>query len=481
MFPDKKMHRIAVFNMEIVGTVNPILPVVRGLVKSGCDVRYYLSKETFVKDVEAVGATAVTFDEFFLRWDTLLEEEKDWLEAQGCGDPLAQLTAEAMEFQFLQMRMLYFALPGGVCIAKRLVESWSSDWCPDLVLYNCMLLHPLLAANKLAIPSASFSTYPGPGTPMHLSEIPEDQREAFDARLRIHPGTQEANEVAKAVFGVDVCSSQLPCRFYSRQLNIVFSVPQLQGVVPDYQRALIDEDTFLWAGASDSLQGGPSHRTSAPKATGDDECAEPWIVPPGVKVVIVSLGSLTVDCRWDSAEHVSSAGRFTGRQFSERLWSELIEYFGHREELRFILSVGSRDAKEVLGELPSNFVAQPYIEQVTALQHADAFITHGGCNSIKEAALLGVPMIVVPFCVDQPSNGEAIRRLGAGTCFPDPMVTSRGSIAAALQSTLGDKADEQQRCSRMLGEALQKAGGAQAAVQACLNLVLHSMSAAGGA
>ena len=31
------------------------------------------------------------------------------------------------------------------------------------VLYNCMLLHPYLAARKLGIPTCSFSTYPGPG------------------------------------------------------------------------------------------------------------------------------------------------------------------------------------------------------------------------------------------------------------------------------------------------------------------------------
>ena len=73
--------------------MNPILPVVSELVKRGCDVRYYLTKdalqhlswhfavgwssrgvqETFVKAVKAVGASPIRFDEFFLRWDSLME------------------------------------------------------------------------------------------------------------------------------------------------------------------------------------------------------------------------------------------------------------------------------------------------------------------------------------------------------------------------------------------------------------------------
>ena len=44
-----------------------------------------------------------------------------------------------------------------------------------------------------------------------------------------------------------------------------------------------------------------------------------------------------------------------------------------------------------------------------------------------QAAVLGVPMVVVPFCVDQPSNGFAIERAGAGKCFPDPLATPRGA------------------------------------------------------
>ena len=45
--------------------------------------------------------------------DVALQEEAEWLEAQGCGEGLAALTADGMALEFLQMRMLHFSLPAG--------------------------------------------------------------------------------------------------------------------------------------------------------------------------------------------------------------------------------------------------------------------------------------------------------------------------------------------------------------------------------
>lgn len=94
--------------------------------------------------------------------------------------------------------------------------------------------------------------------------------------------------------------------------------------------------------------------------------------------------------------------------------------------MKVILAIGSREeASELLEDLPKNFVAMKFLDQIGYLRQTDLFITHGGFNSIKEATLLGVPMIVTPFCVDQPCNGEAIEAYGAGQCFRDLMATER--------------------------------------------------------
>eukprot|EP00434_Breviolum_minutum_P027055 symbB.v1.2.023925.t1/scaffold2227.1/size85294/2 len=471
--------KVAVFNMEIVGTVNPILPVVAELVQRKCDVRYYLSKETYVKDVTAAGATPVKFDDYFTRWEELMEEESEWLKTGGFEKEA--LDALPAKDDTMMIRMMVFSLCGGCCLARRLTEVWCQDWRPDLVLYNVMLVHPFLAAKKLGIKTCSFATYPGPGTPMHLYAQDFDEREDFDNQLALHPSLSAANVIAEKVFGVDVLQTQLQCRFFSNEANIVFNIPELQGPVNDYQLKRLEGSQFHWVGTTD-----PELRGLVPRVEADEDqdgTEAPWRTTPDVKVVLVSLGSLTVEYRWDVPEHKSSTGWITGKEYSLRLWNELLESFAGREDVRVILSIGKRDeARAALGELPSNFFAFTFFDQVSALRHTDVFVTHGGANSIKEAILLGVPMIVTPFCVDQPTNGQAVERQGAGRCFDDLMATPKGELSAVLEDALREGstvARQWRQRSLELGQALRRGGGAPAAAEACLSLIIDSASKGG--
>ena len=52
--------------------------------------------------------------------------------------------------------------------------------------------------------------------------------------------------------------------------------------------------------------------------------------------------------------------------------------------------------------------------QLEVLNISDVFITHGGMNSISEALVYGVPMVVIPFVSDQPVNARCIEKLGVG-------------------------------------------------------------------
>ena len=55
----------------------------------------------------------------------------------------------------------------------------------------------------------------------------------------------------------------------------------------------------------------------------------------------------------------------------------------------------------------------------------DAFVTHGGFNSVKESLSSGVPMVVVPISADQPYSAErcvdlgVVRTLGPDDRTPD--------------------------------------------------------------
>ncbi len=68
---------------------------------------------------------------------------------------------------------------------------------------------------------------------------------------------------------------------------------------------------------------------------------------------------------------------------------------------QFILAAGKNTDIAQLGAIPTNFIVRPYVPQLAVLQRADAFITHGGMNSVHEGLYYGVPEVVVPHQFEQ--------------------------------------------------------------------------------
>jgi MGT family glycosyltransferase len=67
---------------------------------------------------------------------------------------------------------------------------------------------------------------------------------------------------------------------------------------------------------------------------------------------------------------------------------------------------------------PGSFVALEHAPQIRALERATVFISHGGANSVMEAVLHGVPLLVVPLDGDQHLQAFLIARSGAGISLP---------------------------------------------------------------
>ncbi|HEU5475314.1 MAG TPA: glycosyltransferase [Actinophytocola sp.] len=65
-------------------------------------------------------------------------------------------------------------------------------------------------------------------------------------------------------------------------------------------------------------------------------------------------------------------------------------------------------------DLPDHVLAVPYAPQLQLLERVDAFVTHGGANSVMEGMYHGVPLLVVPLASDQPMQADLVRRAGAG-------------------------------------------------------------------
>lgn len=113
----------------------------------------------------------------------------------------------------------------------------------------------------------------------------------------------------------------------------------------------------------------------------------------------------------------------------KRFWKKLIAAFaGKRVEV--VCSVGSEKLVRALGDLPSNVRVFAKVPQLTLLSRAALFVTHGGMNSVNEALYYGVPMIVLPFGLDQPLVGRELERRKLGR-----VIAPRELTAARLWRT----------------------------------------------
>ncbi|MGI5501312.1 glycosyltransferase [Lentzea sp. CA-135723] len=77
-------------------------------------------------------------------------------------------------------------------------------------------------------------------------------------------------------------------------------------------------------------------------------------------------------------------------------------------------SVVATGHAEWKGPRPANVRLEPEISRQRLLNNAKLFVTHAGCNSVREALTAGVPMVALPLFGDQHRNAARIRELGAG-------------------------------------------------------------------
>ena len=110
------------------------------------------------------------------------------------------------------------------------------------------------------------------------------------------------------------------------------------------------------------------------------------------------------------------------------------------EAVNVIVAIGRDEDPARFGPQPDHIRLEPYVPQPLLLAHCDAFVTHGGFNSVKEALGEGVPMVVVPISADSltapsasPPSAWAVRS-GPATAPPTPFETRwcRCSITRAV-------------------------------------------------
>jgi UDP:flavonoid glycosyltransferase YjiC (YdhE family) len=146
---------------------------------------------------------------------------------------------------------------------------------------------------------------------------------------------------------------------------------------------------------------------------------------------------------------------------------ELILEALHDEDLNLVLAVGQNPS--AFGPQLPNVHIERHVPQTRLLPYCDAFVSHGGFNSVKESLRCGVPLVVVPIMSDEPYSAERCQALGIGHSV-DPAERTANAIRDAVRAVLTDPSYGER--AREFREEMLALPGQERAVELLTSLAL---------
>jgi MGT family glycosyltransferase len=129
-------------------------------------------------------------------------------------------------------------------------------------------------------------------------------------------------------------------------------------------------------------------------------------------------------------------------------------------DANIIMSIGMTNSIKDFGPLPEKWRVRNSFPQISLLRHVDVFISHGGINSLREAAYFGVPTVVLPQAGDHFLGAEDVKRTGTGC-----VLNSQSAEHEIVQSVLRclNTYSIRKACNALSNE-MQRAGGLEKVV-----------------
>jgi len=125
-----------------------------------------------------------------------------------------------------------------------------------------------------------------------------------------------------------------------------------------------------------------------------------------------------------------------GTQFNARaaLFESVIRGLAN-EPVDVLVSTGRGMVSAVdIDPLPANVTLREFVDAREVLARASVHVTHGGCNSVHETLLAGVPMVFLPQAFDQFPLAHSVELLGAGVLALERPEEIRGAVRLLLGS-----------------------------------------------
>jgi MGT family glycosyltransferase len=284
---------------------------------------------------------------------------------------------------------------------------------PDQVVIDGQMWAGVIAAEQLGLPYLGYITSPAfmmpPGFECELTRalsIMDGPRRQYLAR-----------------YGVNAEFVAWEC--LAPTVNLAFTLPELVGnfrPVPDK-----------------IMLAGPAIQFERP----DDPKDFPWDrLEPGVPIVYISFGMIWFS-QPDLFRAIARAAVSLGMQV--------------------VLTAGELVDTPFIHDLPSGVLAVRVTPQLEVLKRAAVCVSHGGANTVMEAAYYGVPQLIIPLCTDQPVNAFFVEKAGIGLSLDKETLTPE-SCARALAELTSSSSSYAAACKRV-GAAYRSHDGTALAVE----------------
>jgi hypothetical protein len=347
-----------------------------------------------------------------------------------------------------------------------------------------------VVAHVLSATPVSMLTMPGPG----VFTLPEGLEEL--------PWVEGPRQWIRREYGIDVFEDASFLEFYSPVLNLVttlddfYAPPKTEKQIRRFGHApfrcvgaLLDPKVKRIENVDVAEGPGAGLGPASPALRAARDAKE-----SGRRVVLMSLGTVATGKYWREPfgpvaqgndgcpEGARSLLEHTGKDFCLFAFRAVFEAVARDPDMFAVVSMGPHmaEALEALPEPPSNMVVRESVPQLDLLPLCDAFVTHGGANSMHEALAFGVPLCVVPIFGDQPTNADTVARIGAGVSFRNPLLTLSGdSLSDALGDIGGGNTQSAFKiAAQQASERLAAADGVGGTVDAVLQVARRAEAAA---
>jgi UDP:flavonoid glycosyltransferase YjiC (YdhE family) len=134
-----------------------------------------------------------------------------------------------------------------------------------------------------------------------------------------------------------------------------------------------------------------------------------------------------------------------------------------RLEMAVLVGAGPSVDPVDLGVLPKSVQARQWVPQGRLWPYVDVTVHHGGSGEMLGAAAAGVPQLIIPGSVDQPTNARVIVQVGAGLSVAQTEVTA-DAVAAKVGIIISEESFRA-AAERLRAEIAQMPGPADVAAK----------------